>query len=144
MRFLRERRIPCSVDNDACDRAYAQAWVHLEQRPMLERSAPYSYWREEVHTVIRGRDLRDLDEYLVLDRVGRGSRLGHVQRRAVWHCHSKALTQAQVEQVFSALLVALPPADSPSAPPSRTSQPCEPMPGPKHHRRRAPGRSFQC
>jgi Nuclease-related domain/AAA domain len=84
MRFLRARRIPCSVDNDACDRAYARAWAHLEQRAMLERSAPYSYWREEVHTVIRGRDLRDLDEYLVLDRVGRGSRLGHVQRRAVW------------------------------------------------------------
>lgn len=84
VRFLSERRIPCSVDNDAFDRVYAQAWAHLEQRALLERSAPYSYWREEVHTVIRGRDLRNLDEYLVLDRVGRGSRLGHVQRRAVW------------------------------------------------------------
>lgn len=31
-----------------------------------------------------GRDLRDLTDYLVLERVGRGTRLGHLQRRAVW------------------------------------------------------------
>lgn len=83
-RFLRQRRIPCSVDNDCCDRAYADAWAHLAERDLLERSAPFSYWREEVHKVIRGRDLRDLDDYLLLDRVGRGSRLGHLQRRGVW------------------------------------------------------------
>lgn len=83
-RFLHQRRIPCSVDSRGCDRAYADAWESLPERDLLLRSAPYSYWKEEVDTVIRGRDLRQLDDYLVLERVGRGSRLGHQQRRAVW------------------------------------------------------------
>lgn len=83
-RFLRQRRLPCSVDEGACNRAYADAWAQLTSRALLEGSAAYRYWREEVDTVIRGRGLHQLEEYLVLDRVGRGSRLGQVQRRAVW------------------------------------------------------------
>lgn len=83
-RFLSQRRIPCSVDTRACERAYTDAWSEVPERDLLERSAPYSYWKEEVDTVIRGRDLQQLDDYLVLDRVGRGSRLGHQQRRVVW------------------------------------------------------------
>ena len=82
--FLRERHIPVSVDPPGSESAFARAWTRLPDRSLLERSAPFGYWREEVHTVIRGRDLRHLDDYLMLDRVGRGSRLGHVQRRAVW------------------------------------------------------------
>ena len=83
-RFLTQRRVPCEVDTRGCEHAYAKAWKQLPERDLLGRTAPYSYWREEVHTVVRGRDLRHLDDYLVLDRVGRGSRLGHLQRRAVW------------------------------------------------------------
>jgi hypothetical protein len=84
VRFLRDRRLPHKVDQRACDNAFARAWSRLPERRTLERSAPYSYWREEVDTVLRGRDVRSLDDYLVLERVGRGSRLGYVQRGIVW------------------------------------------------------------
>ncbi|HEX6878259.1 MAG TPA: NERD domain-containing protein [Nocardioidaceae bacterium] len=100
VRFLRDRRLPHKVDQRACDNAFARAWSRLPERHTLERSAPYSYWREEVDTVLRGRDVRSLDDYLVLERVGRGSRLGHVQRGIVWR-----LAQSYAANLASSRLI---------------------------------------
>jgi hypothetical protein len=100
VRFLRDRRLPHKVDQRGCDNAFARAWSRMPERRTLERSAPYSYWREEVDTVLRGRDVRTLDDYLVLERVGRGSRLGHVQRGIVWQ-----LAQSYAANLTSSRLV---------------------------------------
>jgi hypothetical protein len=42
------------------------------------------YFREEVTSVLKGRDVSDLDAYLALDRVGRRTPLKAEVRREVW------------------------------------------------------------
>ena len=83
-RFVRERGLLRRVDPKAIDAAFEDAWKAFGAGSLLERSADERYWREEVDRVIRGRCLHRLDDYLDLDRIGRGSRLGAQQRRAVW------------------------------------------------------------
>jgi Nuclease-related domain/AAA domain len=81
-RHARSRGLVRTIDQAGIDQAFDGAWAKTRQP--LEKSATVHYWREEIDRVVRGRTLRSLDSYLDLERIGRGSRLGSAQRRAVW------------------------------------------------------------
>lgn len=83
-RFVRERGLVRTVDRSGIEEAFAEAWRSVGRGSLLEKSAAEPYWRDEVDSVVRGRSLTRLDDYLDLDRLGRGSRLGSQQRRVVW------------------------------------------------------------
>ena len=72
------------VDYDRVDRLFTQAWARAGQGTVLEHLAPARYWREEIDHVIKGRGLRDLDQYQELDRRGRGLPLTTIHKHAVW------------------------------------------------------------
>ena len=82
--LLRHRRTPVVVDQQACTRAYDDAWMAVGKGSLLDRPGCWTYWQEEVQQVVRGRRVPDLATYLVLPRTGRGARLGANQREAVW------------------------------------------------------------
>ena len=72
-----------SVRPNFGDTAFTLAWQG--QRRVLEGSGlSKRYFQEEVSSVIKGRDLQDLDSYLVLNRVGRRAPLRAEARAAVW------------------------------------------------------------
>ena len=82
--LLRHRGTPVVVDQQACSRAYSDAWKAVGLGSLLDRPGCWTYWQEEVQQVVRGRRVPDLASYLVLARTGRGARLGANQREAVW------------------------------------------------------------
>lgn len=63
---------------------FKRAWERAGRGTVLEQLAPGAYWREEIDHVIKGRGLRDFDEYRDLDRRGRGLRLTNPHKHAVW------------------------------------------------------------
>lgn len=83
-RFLRERGRLRGMNPGGIDECFRAAWAKVAPGTFLESSATVDYWRQETDNVIRGRSLASFDQYMDLERVGRGSRLGAQQRRAVW------------------------------------------------------------
>jgi hypothetical protein len=79
-RFLHRCGIEPKVDYNS--EAFDAAWRRVD--PGLASIGNKFYWKDEVQRVIRGRGIDTLEQYLVLDRVGRGTRLGSQQRRLVW------------------------------------------------------------
>lgn len=63
--------------------AFTVAW-RVEGAALEGTGLSKSYFREEVDSVIKGRDLPTLEAYLDLDRVGRRAPLRADARRAVW------------------------------------------------------------
>ena len=81
LQLLRERGR--TVKADTGNTAFQVAW--RAHAPALEgRGLAREYFREEVTSVLKGRDVRDLDAYLALDRVGRRTPLKVEVRREVW------------------------------------------------------------
>jgi superfamily I DNA/RNA helicase len=71
------------VKPDIGNTAFQLAW--REHAPALEgRGLAREYFREEVMSVLKGRDVPDLETYLALDRVGRKTPLKADVRREVW------------------------------------------------------------
>jgi hypothetical protein len=71
---------------------------------------PWDYWREEIDHVIKGRGLTSYERYADLVRVGRRTRLGPEQRRAVWdlYCeYERQLHDLGVWDFNDVLLLAL-------------------------------------
>lgn len=69
-------------------RAFDAAWSDVGARgPLAASTLPSSYWREEISSVIKGRGLVDVKEYLDLVRIGRRTPLREEQRRAVWELY---------------------------------------------------------
>jgi len=79
--LLRERGR--TVKADSGNTAFQVAW--REHATALEgRGLTREYFREEVTSVLKGRDVPNLDAYLALDRVGRRTPLKADVRREVW------------------------------------------------------------
>lgn len=81
LQLLRERGR--TVKPDAGNTAFEVAWrAHAAALEGLGLAR--EYFREEVTSVLKGRDVPDLDTYLGLDRVGRRTPLRAEIRREVW------------------------------------------------------------
>jgi hypothetical protein len=71
------------VRSDLGDSAFTVAW--RAHRAALEGTGlSKRYFQEEVSSVIKGRDLQDVEEYLALTRIGRRTPLREEVRTAVW------------------------------------------------------------
>lgn len=75
-----------TLDPRAIDAAFASAWkaVVTDGSPIQKAGLTRSYLRDEVNAVIKGRGINTIDEYLVIERTGRGTRFGEPLRRQVW------------------------------------------------------------
>ncbi|WP_227983246.1 UvrD-helicase domain-containing protein [Nocardia spumae] len=67
------------------DNAFYHAWRHARRH--LEPIEPNpSYWKDELHRVLKGQGIDDLELYVKIDRVGRNRlRLDRSQRELVWN-----------------------------------------------------------
>lgn len=81
--FLNDRHVEFHLNRAATDTAISLPWS--KARPLLQEIAPFHYWSDEVHRVIKGRGITTLDEYKVIDRAGRNRiSLSGAQREIVW------------------------------------------------------------
>jgi hypothetical protein len=98
------------IDGGKVSQAFAAAWSEVGQHSRLTRiDERPSYWKEEIDYVIKGRGLTDFDDYSVLPRIGRGSRLGSQDRQAVWDLYveyERLLDKAGVHDFTDVLLMA--------------------------------------
>ncbi len=85
-RFLARCGDPPATDLGAADGAFATAWSRTVTPDGYIRRRGYgrAYYREELDWIIKGRGLTSLDDYLGLERTGRGSPLTGQHRREVW------------------------------------------------------------
>ena len=86
--LLLRRGIRYHDDREAVDSAFGLAWA-LRGAPLGTFTAEPRYWREEIDHVIKGRGLATLAEYLRLPRHGRGLRLDHAARTAMWELYQE-------------------------------------------------------
>lgn len=111
VRLLRDRGHDVRLDARGADRAYARAWAAAgRQGPLARRDVPWDYWREEIDHVIKGRGLTTYEQYADLVRIGRRTRLGPEQRRAVWDlfcAYERQLDGLGVRDFNDVLLLAL-------------------------------------
>jgi superfamily I DNA/RNA helicase/Txe/YoeB family toxin of Txe-Axe toxin-antitoxin module len=93
--FLAEQGIALRVDERIQDNALSTA---IEQvRPkyndlrLLSRSV--TFFEDEIRYVLKGKEIRNLDEYLTLDRSGRGTALQARERQAMFEIYQAYQTQ---------------------------------------------------
>lgn len=101
-------RLP--VDGAQAETAFARAWAARGRGSALTRlDARWTYWKEEVDHVIKGRGLTDFDEYAELDRVGRRTPMRHEHRVAMWELYleyERLLDEAGARDVNDAIITA--------------------------------------
>lgn len=75
-----------TIDSSANDAAFASAWhrVATPDTALALSGLTRGYLRDEITAVIKGRGLRTVEEYLGVERTGRGTRLHEPLRRQVW------------------------------------------------------------
>lgn len=75
-----------ALDPRAIDASLASAWkaIATSGTPIAKAGLTRGYMRDEVTAVIKGRGISTLDEYLVVERTGRGTRFGEPLRRQAW------------------------------------------------------------
>lgn len=97
-RFLREQGLPPHVDASALAPALEQAIAQVKPRyPGLAIwSHDTNFFKDEICYVIKGRAVSSLEDYLALERGGRGTPLRESAREAIW----------EVYQVYQAALQA--------------------------------------
>lgn len=68
------------------DAAFASAWkrVVTPMSPLARSRVTRRYAEEEITAVIKGRGVRNLDEYLAMERTGRRTRFGEPLRLQAW------------------------------------------------------------
>lgn len=75
-----------TLDPKAVDAAFASACnrVLKPETPLADAGFTRHYLRDEITAVVKGRGVRTVDEYLGMERTGRGTRLPQALRRQVW------------------------------------------------------------
>src|SRR3546814_3556231 len=86
-----------ALDPRAIDAALASAWklVATQGSPIAKAGLTKAYMRDEVNAVIKGRGISSLDEYLVVERTGRGTRFGEPLRRQAWERSEEHTSELQ-------------------------------------------------
>jgi superfamily I DNA/RNA helicase/Txe/YoeB family toxin of Txe-Axe toxin-antitoxin module len=89
-RFLRANDLIPNVDDkaiqDALQSALQEVTPRFAQLSALWRR-PQKFFADEIRYAIKGRAVNSLDDYLSLERSGRGTALGETERRAVWQVY---------------------------------------------------------
>lgn len=89
--FLHRRRIHLNVDTRAYNRAWKAACDALlvAGNPLQRAGLTRTYLKEEVDWLIKGRGLNAIENYLHLQRSGRGTPLGSRLREHVWALYER-------------------------------------------------------
>ncbi|WKK27072.1 UvrD-helicase domain-containing protein [Streptomyces olivoreticuli] len=83
--FLHERGIASRLHKEKAETAFSLAWAGVGRDSCLaEISATHQYWQDEIRYVIKGRGITAFEEYAVLPRRRRSTRLRRPHREAVW------------------------------------------------------------
>lgn len=82
---------PVRVDSKKADASFAEAFalVVRPDTPLGRMGLSADYLREEVHAVLKGRDIRRVEDYLDLERTGRRTPLLPQHREQVWELRSQ-------------------------------------------------------
>lgn len=73
------------TDPSAINPAWAKAWRTVgDDSPLGRAGLSRQYLKDEITHVIKGRGLEDLDEYLAIQRTGRGTRFTPGMREQAW------------------------------------------------------------
>lgn len=85
-RLLREAGLPPKVNRQVCDNAISLAISRASERFTLPKlfSRSQQFFKDEISYSIKGRGITTLDEYLKLDRTGRGTALNPSERQAMF------------------------------------------------------------
>ena len=109
--LLRARGVEYKLSSRAVETAYRMAWsTHGKTSVLARLDVPWTYWKEEIDYVIKGRGLTDLSQYVDLVRVGRRTRLRPEHRAAVWdlyRAYEAALDEQKTIDFNDLLLLAL-------------------------------------
>jgi hypothetical protein len=76
------------IDGAKVETAFAGAWAAVGRSSVLTAlDERWSYWKEELDYVIKGRGLTDFDEYAHLPRLGRRTPMRAEHRLAMWELY---------------------------------------------------------
>ena len=90
IRLLDQAGVPVNLRGKRIDNAFAGAWAAVGRHGVLTRlDERWSYWKEEIDYVIKGRGLTDFDEYADLARVGRRTPMRPEHREAMWELYEE-------------------------------------------------------
>lgn len=80
-----------NIDDDKCEKAFSQAIRSVKpEHPSFKLwRKPDSFFREEIRYAIKGRAISSLDDYLALDRSGRGTGLNQEERKVVFEVYKE-------------------------------------------------------
>lgn len=100
-RYLAQHGHRPNTDIGKIDRAYKSAWeTAVTSASLIDRQGGgFGYYREELDWIIKGRGLREFDDYLALSRTGRGTPLSEPHRREVWALYEEYERQLAREGV---------------------------------------------
>ena len=100
LKLLRSRGVALALDEKGADLAFSAAWQAVGSSGELAQvDKTFSYWKEEILVVIKGRGLTDFGQYASLARVGRRRRLTNAQRIAVWTLYCAYNTELRVRDI---------------------------------------------
>ena len=97
------------IDVHAVNSSFFSAWNSVASGGtfLADTRLPANYYREEIDWVIKGRNLKDADSYLALERSGRGTPFDRRHREAVWSLYDEYQRQLCVRRThdFNDLLI---------------------------------------
>ena len=95
--LLKARGYKPRIDLRGADKAYRIAWAQVGKTGSLKRvPQEWTYWKDEIDAVIKGRGLSRFEDYARLHRVGRRFPLTVDQREAVWRLYVAYQEQLQL------------------------------------------------
>ncbi|MCU1648305.1 MAG: putative UvrD/REP helicase [Nocardia sp.] len=84
--FLRGRGTVIEPDDGQIEDTFSRVWRGVARDHLTPVHPSPSYWKDEIHRIIKGRGLTALEEYQQLERKHRhGVLLGNSQRAIVWN-----------------------------------------------------------
>lgn len=108
--LLDEAGIDVHLDRKRANTAFSRAWAKVGRGGALTRlDERWSYWREEIDYVIKGRGLTDWQEYVELARSGRRTPMRTEHREAMWDLYveyERLLDQAGCHDFNDVLIMA--------------------------------------
>jgi hypothetical protein len=110
VRLLNDAEVRVNIDGRRVNSAFAAAWASVGRRSVLSKlDERWTYWKEELDHVIKGRGLTDFQEYADLVRLGRGTPMRAEHREAMWELYvdyERRLNQVGIHDFSDALIMA--------------------------------------
>lgn len=97
---LLEAGIHLSVNTKSSDAAFASAWNKSPAAAALTKAkVTRTYAEEEISAVIKGRGLREIGEYLAVERTGRRMPFSQALRTSMWELYERYQAELEVRKV---------------------------------------------